>query len=502
MSTEPLPNLTTRERIELYYKLCEQGARQSIGRFLDRVLIDSKPEPAPFGDKAEPWQREIVRPIANAIEGLAGLRDYDGPRSFFICQARGHDKSSNLARIIAWSLCFSPKRFEIALCAADKDQAALVARAMEDQCRLNPWIADKIEFQRNKIVGPSGIADIMTSDAGSAFGGRHNLILLDEITNWPNREAFWAAMVSGRAKIPGSILVILTNAGTLGTWQHKAYLEAKSDPKNWFVFDRPGKLASWISDEDWEVGRRMLPATEAKRILQNIWIDPAEESGYLTSTEVQACMNTGTLRPIPPGAQCIASIDYGAVNDRTAMTIVYQDENGAIQVPILECIQGAPGRPVQLSEVEAWIEETYKTYKWKVCFVDPHQTEGTIQKYQKLRYPIERVDFRGGAFNCDIATNLRTLIINRKISWHPMVGKDFAGELIGLVTKITPHGYRFENASGRHDDQAFAVAVAAIESVKRPYIQPITYVPPFTMDVGNPMDLFGPPQVRKSWDRS
>ena len=493
-----IEELSVREKLDLYYHICDQQSKKSVGCFLDRTVINSYPQPRPFGEIAETWQREIVRPKIAALEGMVGLRDYTGPRSFLTVLPRGHDKSSLEARMLSWALCYSPRRIEAALCATDRDQAALVTRAMQDEANLNPWYGPKLDFQRNKVVGPCGIVDILPADAAGAYGGRYNLIIADELGWWRN-DQMWTAIASGREKVPGSILVVVSNAGVIDSWQDRlVHQVAIKDPNEWVLFERQGKLASWMTDERWAKSRALLPPIMARRVLDNEWVSSSEDSGYLSYAEVQACLNDN-LRPIPPGAQCVASIDYGAVNDRTAMTIVYQDENGIIQVPILECIQGHPGHPVQLADVEAWIESTYKTYRWKVCYVDPHQTEGTIQKFQKLGYPIERVDFRGGAFNCDIATNLRTLIINRKISWHPAIGKDFASELIGLVTKITPHGYRFENASGKHDDQAFAVSVAAIEAVKRPYIQPITYVPKIDLDVGNPMDLFGKGIPRSPW---
>lgn len=481
---------TPQELVSQYYSLADQLSRWSVGKFLASVVIDSHPNPKRFGEVIEPWQQEIVTPKIAALEGLVGIREYTGPRSFLTVLPRGHDKSSLEGRLLAWALCYAPRRMEVALCAADRDQAALVTRAMQVEADLNPWYGKKLDFQRNAVIGPSGQVDILPADAGSAFGGRYNLIIIDEVTHWKN-DKFWGAVVSGRAKIPGSMLVVVTNAGIKGSWQDELlYQQAKKDPDEWVLFERPGKLASWMTAERVAKDRALLPPILARRVFDNEWVDPAEETGYLSYAEVQACL-TDEVRTVPSGAQCVLAVDYGATKDRTAFAVTYQDGQEVVRVPYLETMQGSPGRPVEIEKVEARIIELVKRFSPKKIFVDPHQMEGTIQKLVKI-YPVERVLFRGGAFNCDIATNLRKLIINRKILWNPMVGTEFAKELVALVTKITPHGYRFENISGRHDDQAFAVAVAALESVKRPYVKPpISAAPEITVRITSPTALFG-----------
>lgn len=476
----------TSELLQQYYATCDLMSRGSCGKFLDRVVINSYPEPKPFGDVIDPWQREILAPKVHALEGLVGLREYSGPRSFLTVLPRGHDKSSLEGRILSWSLCYSPRRMEVALCAADRDQAALLTRAMEDEARLNPWFKDKLEFQRTKVVGPNGIVDIIPADATSAYGGRYNLIICDEVAHWKN-DSLWSAIVSGREKVPGSLLVIITNAGLRGSWQENLILRnAQRDPNEWRLFSRVGKLASWMSDERWEKMRQLLPPIVARRVLDNEWVDPAEETGYLKLSEITACL-TPSVVPVPRGAQCVAAVDYGATRDRTALVVGYQDAHGVVQVAELTTMQGSPGRPVAIAEVEKWITDSRARYNWRVCYVDPHQMESTLQKMPFL----ERVAFRGGKFNCEIATNLRSLILNRKLQWHPGHGTDFAGELQALMTKVTEHGYRFENAPGKHDDQAFAVAVMAMEAVKRPYHLPAPVTSELQVNFTSPTTLFG-----------
>lgn len=469
-------------------------SRVSCGKFLDRCVINSHPNPRPFGDVADPWQRQLAAAKAAALEGIAGVRDYHGPRSFLTILPRGHDKSSLEARLIAWALVYSRRKIEGYLCATDRDQAALVLKAMEDEAQLNPWWGGRLSITSKRVVGPGGSVEVVPADAASAYGFRGNLYIMDEVTHWKN-DHLWTAVVSGREKVPGSLLICITNAGILGSWQDQLLRQvALKDPDEWSTFAPTGHLASWMTKDRMDKLREQIPPLQAKRVLDNIWIDPAEELGYLTVEQIRGCEDE-TVDPLGhyvPGAQYVASVDYGATNDRTALVVGYLDKVGRVAIARIVTIQGKPGAPVAVDDVEKWCREVHEVYRVQKFLLDPHQMEGTIQRLEKSGLPAERVSFRGGAFNTDIATNLRSLVVNRKIRWHPKQGLDFSGELASLVTKLTPTGYKFDHTSGRHDDQAFAVATMALEAVKRPFVPPaVGPLPPLSWVVTQGSSLFG-----------
>lgn len=469
-------------------------SRDSCGKFLDRTLINSHPDPRPFGDIADPWQRELAAAKAAALEGICGVRSYEGPRSFLTILPRGHDKSSLEARLIAWALVYSRRKIEGYLCATDRDQAALVLKALQDEKELNPWWGNRIDLTSKRVSGPGGSVEVVPADAASAYGFRGNLYIMDEVTHWKN-DHLWTAVVSGREKVPGSLLICITNAGVLGSWQDQLLRQvALKDPAEWSYYAPTGHLASWMTAERMAKLREQIPPLQAKRVLDNIWIDPAEELGYLTLDQIRACEDEA-LDPLGnyvPGAQYVAAVDYGATNDRTALVIGYQGKDSVVRISRIVTIQGKPGAPVPVDDVEKWAREMHEVYKFRKIIFDPHQMEGTIQRLEKQGFPVERVAFRGGAFNTDIAMNLRSLVVNRKIKWHPRQGLNFSGELASLITKVTPSGYKFDHTSGKHDDQAFAVAVMALEAVKRPFVAPaVGPAEPLSWAVTQGSSLFG-----------
>lgn len=71
---------------------------------------------------------------------------------------------------------------------AGSDQAGLIREAVLTLTRLNPWLADIITVQRNRIVvtapghpGEGGFIEISSSDVGSSYGQTPHLVICDEI---------------------------------------------------------------------------------------------------------------------------------------------------------------------------------------------------------------------------------------------------------------------------------------------------------------------------------
>jgi len=469
-------------------ELYDAYSRLSVGFFLDSVVIDSSPEPQRFGDIADPWQRELVAPKIQALDGFAGLADYSGPLSFLSVLARGHDKSSLEGRLLSWALVYSQKPVNGYLIAADLDQAALITEAMKREAELNPWYGDRLNFKRNLVTGPSGTVKVLPADAASAYGLRGNLYVCDEVTHWKKQD-MWTAIVSGREKKPGSLLIVISNAGILGSWQDQYIRQvALRNPQEWRIFERQGNLASWMTEERRALLRQQLPELEAARLLDNIWVDASLASGFLVPADIEACEDP-TIPAVPvrnPRYQYIAAADYGRVKDRTALVLLHEDENKQIVADQVLVYTPEPGRPVPVSMVDQWLDRVWDEFRPRKIIVDPYQLEGTIQRLETKGRPIERWSTRGGGGNMDLAMCLRGLIANRNIRWRD---RETTQELRGLVTKLTSYGFRFDHTSGTHDDRAVAMAMAAFYASKFPaFKEPVLQRNPKPkLDTTNPL---------------
>lgn len=467
------------QQLALSYALADRMSAKGLEGYLNSVVINSAPEPKKFSLLAEPWQWDYQHSIRPMLESLAGINPgYTGPTSFWWTLPRGHDKTSAIGRIINWLLGYSRRRLSLVTAAADRDQAGLIGEAMDSELKLNPWLADKIKWGQKTIRGPGGVLRILSADAKSSSGLNADFYLVDELTHWTKRD-LWDILWSGRLKRTRSVFGVITNAGTRGSWQWEIHEMAKSDPR-WIVKDTPEgvRLARWMDESAVAKLRSMLTRGLAKRVLDNIWIDPAEEADYLTRLEIELCEILGrdlglTYTPVGlRGIRYVAGIDYGPKRDRTALSVVHVDDTRRVLVDRLDVWQGSPEAPIQIKAVEEWIKEVNESYHYPDLVIDPYQMEGTIQDFE-IHQRVETFEARGGKKNYEMAENLRSLITNKRIAWYPGAGslivngkvETLIDEMAGLVVVPTPYGYRFDHKAAFHDDRSVSLGMAALHAV-------------------------------------
>lgn len=462
------------KRLQQAYLVAEIASARSIKGYLDSVIIDSRPDPKRFSLVAKPWQWKRTEYMTPPIEALCGLRPgFHGPRNTWETMPRGHDKTTGIARLCNWVLAFSRKPIEICAAASDWDQAALITESMLAEAKLNPWLAKRLQFGVKRIKGPGGVLKVLTADSSTNFGLRSDLVVCDEVTHWKKRD-LWDTLWSGRQKRPGSVFVVITNAGTLKSWQHEILLQVKDDP-TWTVYEAPGQLNSWMDAEALQRDRNLLPRGMAKRVLDNIWIDPSEESGYLTRPEIEIGLAVG--REINAtyqvsglhGTEYVAAVDYGARRDRTAMCVTHRNPDGVYVLDTMEVLQGTPGNPVPIAYVESWIEKVANNFHNPRIVIDPWQMEGTVQKFEN-RLRVERFDARSGKSNYEMAELLRSLLVNRKLAFYEnpaplQVGnrtENLLDEMCALIIRQSGSVYRFDHSTGMHDDRTVSLGMCLV----------------------------------------
>lgn len=499
--------MDARLSLKQQYRLNDHCCRTyGFGAFLDTVVINKRPTPARFAEVAEPWQWDIVRMKYEAIQQLAGFHPFqeDIVRRFLTVLPRGHDKSSLEARIANFLLCYSRTAIDGKIVAADWDQGMLVYQKMEEESKLNPWLAPHLQFQKGgKIVGPSGVIEVVPADAGGSYGFTSNLYILDEVTHWPDSSKredrvndVYDAVMTGTGKLPGTVVVQIMNAGIKESWQDKYVYRHAKESKLWRVWDNDGKegtIASWMSPAIIADLSKSIPAIEADRVFRNVWVNMAVASEFLNSLDV-ALIVRPDIRPhlLPLGGFFyIISVDYGPYKDRTCVTVKHRDAAGNIVVDRIKIWQGDKSKglagEVKIAEIEAYVEKMFALYKPKAVTSDPYQMVNSCQKWERLGWNVVRIEPRGGAAAKSMATLLRTLVAEHRL-WVPpevnqseVVADDFVTELKNLVTKYNRLGYRFENTKDCHDDRAVCIATGAAEALKYPpvaHFEPLLKVEP------------------------
>lgn len=476
--------ISTREeliqRLRVQQMVSDRASSVSLSGYLDHVIINSVPEPRPFAFVRQPWQTEIYTDLDRALEYTAGVGPhYGGPRHFWYTLPRGHDKTSAIARRLSWLLGYSRRYLHIATAAADEEQASLITEMMHSELSLNPWLGKRVAVHKTRAYGKGGLLKILNSHAGSTWGLNCDVVILDEVTWWENKDLF-DVLLSGNAKRDG-IFVIISNAGVKGSWQHDMHTMFSSMPDKWHMFSTPEgvRLATWMSEDTIAADSAGMPVALVKRIFGNRWVDPGEESGYLVASDVEACEALGRQMGLGPvqegihGVDYFASVDYGPKRDRTALCVLHFDTGGRIRVDLLEVWQGDPTSPIQIRKVKEWLDDVNARFHRPTLVFDPYQMEGTAQEYE-YNQNVVRFEAHGGKSNYQMAANLRSLIVNRQLVWYPTAGdilvkgkvETFKDELTRLVFVQTPYGYRFDHAAQFHDDRTVAVGMAAIEAAK------------------------------------
>lgn len=466
-----------RQQIRAAYTHAERASTLGALHYLQHVVIDSRPEPKAFRVVAEPWQMALAARYAPAFDHIAGIKkDYTGPYGLWTTLAKGHDKSSFVARLLNFAIAFGRRPFTGYVAAADKEQAGFLAEAMLAEARLNPWLGKRLLFRNWEITGASGaLVKIVASDAASLQGIRPDLLVLDEVTHWRDRDLY-DNLKSGWRKRPGAVMVVITNAGLKYTWCWEELEAAKADPEHWWVYEAPGRLAGWMDEKAIEADRRTMPPGLARRLFDNAWVDPAEASHFVSWSEALACEELGRQKGLlyrtrgDPEKAYVASVDYGPVRDRTALVVMHQ-ENGCAIVDRLDVLEGKnfTGGRVSLAVVEAWVEEIRKHFNIELLVLDPYQLEALAQKYEGT-LPLVRFEARGGKNNYHLATTLRTRVANRQIAWYPDCGLVFVkhvphtltNELAEVVCKVMSYGFRIDHLPQRHDDRVIAVGQAVV----------------------------------------
>jgi hypothetical protein len=475
------PNVTEllKAKLSRLHKEADAASSKSLAAFLNHIVIDSAPDPKPYRLIAENWQVQRNDMLVPVIEHVAGVRpDYKGPLNVYCGYGKGHDKTSTVARYLNWLAAYPKKTLRVVCAAKDREQSEILRDVMEKEAGLsaNKWFKDHIQFGTRVVTGKRNGTKIefLTSDASGSHGRTPDLICLDECTNWDS-SALFEALFSATVKRAGHCgLILLTNAGYLGSWQREIRdLAEAENGKTWLFFEQKvgERLASWMTPEAIDQASKFLSPTEARRLYGNEWIDPSEAGIKLFSPrDVDACVGK-PLDP-PPGAQVYFSIDYGGTCDRTAMAVLWYDTNtSTVHVVKIDCYQGSPENEVRIADVERWMDLHWGMYPDAVAVIDVlGQLLGTAQKYEDAGRIVKRVRYRGGQTNAMMCQCLRSLLTNRRIVFAPncglIGGSTLADELKSVVSKVMAYGERLDHRSSEHDDRAVVVGQGAMQAIQ------------------------------------
>jgi hypothetical protein len=383
------------------------------------------------------------------------------PRQTWIELPRGARKTTDLAGLmLAVLYAQAPAMARIYVGASDLDQARELIDAASGLITRTPELEGIYKTGELEITCIKSGASVraLAADA-SAMGKRAWMLILDEVTNWPEtRKArrFWGVLMSGNRKIAGCRTVVITNAGDPQHWAWKRR-ETARESGHWRFFSLPGPLP-WLTPADLEALRENAETdSEYERLHLNKWV--TSEDRLASRADLAACtVLPGPMPPIP-GVTYVASLDIGIVNDRTVLAVLHAEETGAGRRVVLDSLdrwQGSKTAPVDLGEVRDTLIARCHQYRASAV-VDPHQAVLIAQEARKAGVQVHEFTFNS------MSVGRLALALHQAIRNHRVALPDdelLIDELIAVRLRKNSLGvYRLDHDSGGHDDQAVTLAL-------------------------------------------
>lgn len=411
-----------------------------------------------WGEAALPFQWDDARAILSSAP----------PRQHFLTRPRGASKTTDAAAAAAAALLaqLPPGSTSYAV-AADVDQARLLLNAIRGFARRTPGLGNALRVQASRVTAASRGAslEVLPADGPSAYGILPHLVIVDELAQWsstPGPREVWTAVITAMPKVPGARLVVLTTAGDPAHWAAGVRDHALAHPDRWRVNEVPGPLA-WIEPSALQEQRALLPESLFARLHLNVWTTP--EDRLTTRDALAACVALDGPQDPRPASRYVIGLDLGLVSDRTVAAVAHR-ENDTVVLDRLHVWQGSRAAPVTLQAVEDAVHGLSSEFNRAPVVFDPHQAIQLTQSLARRGVKTHQENFTVRS-NGERALLLHTLIKSRRLALPDDAA--LLDELANVrLRETSPNVYRLDHDTGRHDDRATALALAAQRLYARP----------------------------------
>jgi phage terminase large subunit-like protein len=141
-------------------------------------------------------------------------------------------------------------------------------------------------------------------------------------------------------------------------------------------------------------------------------------------------------------------------------------ESVRIVLDRLETWQGSKLHKVKLADVEDWLLQAHQSFNGAPIRFDPWQAVSTAQRLRANGLSVEEFTFSSASVG-RLATTLHRLLRDGALALPD--DEDLLDELAHVrLVERTSGAVRMDHDSGRHDDRAIALAMAASWLLERP----------------------------------
>lgn len=433
--------------------------------FVQGLHIPSALGPIRFNRCAQPFQLECFRGMAPS---LLAVRNGTMPpvRRFWIERTKKAGKDSDLAACLLWLLAFPVRPTYFQVGAADRDQAAIVKRRIEDLIYYNSWLKDLVDVRQYTIKHRGGLAqlDILAADVSGSHGETPHLLVCNELSHVIKWE-FVQNLLDNADGVPMGVVMIATNAGFRGSPAERLRVNAEQNPKTWkmFVWDKP---APWAGEEDVQDAKRRNPPSRFSRLWWGRWVSGKGDA--LDEEAINKCFRK-ELKPLTsdePGWIYIAGLDLGISHDHSALVVVGVDSVGQ-RVRVVQIQSWAPvkGGQVDLTEVESACLAASRNFHLGWLGYDPTEARLMAQRLTRRGVPMREMSFASGSNLTAMATGLMQVVEGGKLECFEdeRLRRDFGKFNI----QEKSYGYKLEAVSDEygHADVGTALVITIPQAV-------------------------------------
>lgn len=416
-----------------------------------------------WGERATVEQMDDMRALLEGAE-----------RRHFWLRARGRAKTTDsaaatLATMLSGDLAAGD---EMIAAAAGRDQAALVVKKISGLVERTPELRGAASVGQYRVTASrSGVMlDVISSDLATSWGRTPRWLFVDEVCNHERGEtsrSFVDSLLTSLIKRPDSRCVCASTPSSPSHWSYRLWQTAVADPL-WRA-SRVAGAAPWQSAEELAAEKRRLPESLWRRLFLAEWCEA--DDALADADAVAACIRAlGDLEP-EAGVEYVVAFDLSVTSDHTAVVVAHVEDRDGRRVVVLDRLRAwkpSKARPVDMAEVEAYIDHAAQQYNGARIVGDPYQAVAMVQRLRH-HHSVREVTFSAGS-NSRRAQQLLRLIRDRNLDLPDE--EDLVGELLSLrlvegsspgILKLTTEG-----GTAGHFDRVTAFMLACEELLARP----------------------------------
>jgi hypothetical protein len=351
--------------------------------------------------------------------------------------------------------------------ATDTDQAALTLDFIDRLCRINPWLANLLTVQRDRVVAKNGSElTVLSSDAPSSFGLNVGYVICDELTRWKSPD-MWESLASTIVKRRHCMCVIISNAGTGqgSSWQWRIREICRTDPR-WHFSRLEGPQASWLTKELIDEQQKLLTPKAFQRNVLNRWTTDSGDCLSQAAIDVafKADLEPMTLGSDYEGFGYVAGLDLAVKSDHAAFVVLgWNYMTKRIRLAHLESWSPGERGEIDLIAVQKSVIAAAERFSFWVqgngCYYDPHQAELMAQQLRDLGISMVPMPFVGSNLNKMASAVLQCFEREKNIDLYPHELLRHDLEKLSIVER--GFGYKLEAPHDEtgHCDRAIALSI-------------------------------------------